>query len=89
MSTQDNRAKHKFNGVTMYFNDGTWETKDGDPWSDLYADTDQEWSQIDAVFAVMPEAAEDAGEIFDARDLYYQVRPRIQELGIEKLDGPY
>ena len=43
----------------------------------------------DAVFAVMAEAAQDAGDIYDIRDLYYQVRPRIQAFGIEEIAGHY
>ena len=43
----------------------------------------------DAVFEVLPDAKEAAGDIVAARTLFYQVRPRIQNLTDAKLDYRY
>ena len=42
--------------------------------------TGEPWTIRDAVFAVMPEAKQAAGDIVSGRTLYYKVRPCLQKL---------
>jgi hypothetical protein len=53
--------------------------------------TGRRWTLKDSVFAVLPEAMEQAGDRFDPRTLYYKVRPFIQNLISDEteLDGHY